>query len=57
MLDRVTTDGLYQETVEFEWLALSSIERQLIKLYRQLSDKEQRQMHRFAEILATTQEE
>jgi hypothetical protein len=36
---------------------LSSIERQLIKLYRQLSDKEQRQFQRFAEILATTQED
>jgi hypothetical protein len=56
MLDRVTTESRYLETVEFEWHALSSTERRLIKSYRQLSEQEQQHIQRLAEAMAANPE-
>ncbi|WP_095051455.1 hypothetical protein [Pseudomonas sp. Irchel s3b2] len=56
MLDRANIDD-YVQTVEFEWLALSKIERRLVGLYRQLTEEDRKQLRRLTEALATIPEE
>lgn len=57
MLDRAKIDKGHVQTVEFEWKALSKIERRLVILYRQLTEEDQRQLRRLTEALATIPEE
>jgi len=57
MLDRTKNELRNVGTTEFEWLGLTKIERQLIRLYRLLSEKEQDHLRRMSEVLATHPEE
>lgn len=53
MLDRTNNERVCAGTTEFEWLGLTAIERRLIGLYRRLSEREQHQLRRLSEVLAT----
>lgn len=57
MLDRTTNELGSVGTAEFEWLSLTKIERQLIRLYRLLSEQEQVHLRRMSEVLATHPED
>lgn len=57
MLDSTKVGNLFPETVEFEWHALTKIERRLIQVYRRLSDQERKQLKRLTELLAENPEE
>lgn len=52
MLDRKMNDRTAFEKTEFDTSGLTNIERRLIDLYRRLSQVEQQQVRRVAEILA-----
>jgi hypothetical protein len=57
MLDRTKNELGSVGTTEFEWLNLTKIERQLIRLYRLLSEQEQVHLRRMSEVLATHPED
>lgn len=57
MLDRTKNELGSVGTTEFEWLSLTKIERQLIQLYRLLSEQEQVHLRRMSEVLATHPED
>lgn len=57
MLDRAKIDNGHVQAVEFEWHAISKIERRLIGLYRQLSEEDRKQLRRLTEALATIPDE
>ncbi|PNA07146.1 MULTISPECIES: hypothetical protein [unclassified Pseudomonas] len=57
MLDRKMNDRTAFEKTEFETSGLTNIERRLIDLYRRLSQVEQQQVRRVAEILAVNPKE
>lgn len=57
MLDDVKNDNGYAKSDEFEWGALSSVERRLVRLYRQLCEQDRKQLRRVTETLATNPEE
>lgn len=57
MLDHGKKDNGYLQVDEFEWLKLSNVERSLIKVYRQLSEQDRRQLRRVTETLASNPEE
>lgn len=57
MLDRTNNERACVEVHEFEWLALSKIERGFIGLYRQLNEEDRKQLRRLTEALATVPEE
>lgn len=57
MLDRTKNELGNVGTTEFEWLNLTKIERQLIRLYRLLSEQEQVHLRRMSEVLATHPED
>ena len=57
MLDCTKNECVSVETTEFEWLALSKIERRLILLYRLLNEQEQLQLRRMSQVLATNPKE
>jgi len=57
MLDRTNNELGSVGTTEFEWLSLTKIERQLIRLYRLLSEQEQVHLRRMSEVLATHPDE
>ena len=54
MLDRTNNERACVGMTEFEWSGLTKIERRLIRLYRLLNEREQLQLHRLSEILATS---
>lgn len=57
MLDRTNNERVCAGIPEFEWLALSKIERRLVGLYRQLTEQDRKQLRRLTEALATQPEE
>jgi hypothetical protein len=57
MLDRTNNERGCAEALEFEWLALSKIERSFVGLYRQLNEEDRKQLMRLTEALATVPEE
>ncbi|MCX2545334.1 MULTISPECIES: hypothetical protein [unclassified Pseudomonas] len=57
MLDRKMNDRTTFEKTEFDTSGLTNIERRLIDLYRRLSQVEQQQVRRVAEILAVNPKE
>ncbi|MBH3406690.1 hypothetical protein I5P86_16640 [Pseudomonas glycinae] len=57
MLDRKMNDRTAFEKTEFDTFGLTNIERRLIDLYRRLSQVEQQQVRRVAEILAVNPKE
>jgi hypothetical protein len=57
MLDRTKNELGSVGATEFEWLILTKIERQLIRLYRLLSEQEQVHLRRMSEVLATHPED
>ncbi|WP_121183161.1 hypothetical protein ABV589_16515 [Pseudomonas sp. HOU2] len=57
MLDRKMNDRTAFEKTEFDTSGLTNIERRLIDLYRRLSQVEQQQVRRVAEILAVNPKE
>ncbi|WP_065257754.1 hypothetical protein [Pseudomonas bananamidigenes] len=57
MLDRKMNDRTAFEKTEFDKSGLTNIERRLIDLYRRLSQVEQQQVRRVAEILAVNPKE
>ena len=57
MLDNTKVGTVYVETAEYEWQALSKLERQLIKLYRHLSERERQQLRRFTEVMVENPKE
>lgn len=57
MLDRTKNELGSVGTTEFEWPSLTKIERQLIRLYRLLSEQEQVHLRRMSEVLATHPED
>lgn len=57
MLDRTKNELVGVGTSEFQWLALTKIERRLIGLYRLLSEQEQAQLCRLSEVLVAHLEE
>ncbi|RWA26160.1 hypothetical protein DJ028_18920 [Pseudomonas veronii] len=57
MLDRTNNERGSAEAHEFEWLALSKIERSFVGLYRQLNEEDRKQLMRLTEALATVPEE
>jgi len=57
MLNRTKNERACVGVTEFEWLALSTIEQRLVRLYRQLSEPEQKQLRRLTEVLVTNAEE
>jgi hypothetical protein len=52
MLDRTKLESSYRESVGNEWLELTDIEVRLIKLYRQIPERDRRQVQRIAGYLA-----
>lgn len=52
MLDRTKLESSYRESVGHEWLELTDLEVRLIKLYRQIPEKDRRQVRRIAGYLA-----
>lgn len=52
MLDRTKLQSSYRESVSHEWLELTDLEVRLIKLYRQIPEKDRRQVRRIAGYLA-----
>ena len=57
MLDRTNNERVCAGITEFEWSGLTKVERRLIRLYRLLNEREQLQLHRLSEVLATQSEE
>lgn len=57
MLGRTNNELVCVEADEFEWLALSKIERRFVALYRQLNEEDRKQLRRLTEALATVPEE
>ncbi|NBA97955.1 hypothetical protein [Pseudomonas sp. R5(2019)] len=57
MLDRTSNERGCAGITEFEWHALSKIERRLVGLYRQLNEQDRKQLRRLTEALATIPEE
>jgi len=56
MLDRTVGDVGAVEISDIEWHPLTKVERRLICFHRQLTDEEQRQLYRLAELLFQTSE-
>ncbi|AZF13856.1 hypothetical protein [Pseudomonas sp. R3-18-08] len=52
MLDRTKLESSYRESVGLEWLELTDLEIRLITLYRQIPEKDRRQVRRIAGYLA-----
>lgn len=52
MLDRKKLESSYRYSVGCEWLELTGLEVRLIKLYRQLSETDRKQVRRIAGYLA-----
>ncbi|WP_421557875.1 hypothetical protein [Pseudomonas canadensis] len=52
MLDRKKLESSYRDSVACEWLELTNLEVRLIKLYRQISEKDRDQVRRIAGFLA-----
>lgn len=52
MLDRKNSESSYRESVGSEWLELTALEVRLIKLYRQISEKDRRQVRRITGYFA-----
>lgn len=52
MLDRKKLESSYRDSVSCEWLELTDLEVRLIKLYRQISEKDRKQVRRIAGYLA-----
>ncbi|MBC2405495.1 hypothetical protein HF257_05735 [Pseudomonas sp. WS 5106] len=52
MLDRKILESSYRGSVGHEWLELTDLEVRLIKLYRQVPEKERKQVRRIAGYLA-----
>ena len=52
MLDSQKIESRYRESVGHEWLELTDLEVRLIKLYRQIPEKDRRQVRRIAGYLA-----
>ncbi|WP_178126888.1 hypothetical protein [Pseudomonas sp. Q1] len=52
MLDRKKLENSYRDSVGREWLELTALEVRLIKLYRQISEKDRKQVRRIAGYLA-----
>lgn len=52
MLDRSKFEGSYNETGEFDWQALTKLERRLIRLYRRMSGEDQKRVRRMSEVLS-----
>jgi hypothetical protein len=52
MLDRAKFKDCYDESVEFDWQALTARELRLIKLYRRMSDEDQQRVRRMSEVLS-----
>ena len=52
MLDRKKLESTYRESVGNEWLELTALEVRLIKLYRQISEKDRKQVRRITGYLA-----
>ena len=57
MLDRAKIENGHAQAVEFEWHALSKIERSLIGLYRQLNEQDRKQLRRLTKALVTVPDE
>lgn len=53
MLDRTNNERACVGMTEFEWPGLTKMELRLIRLYRLLGEREQVQLRRLSEILAT----
>jgi len=51
MLDRTKVDDCSADVIEFEWHALSKIERRLITLFRRMREQERQQLRRLTELL------
>ncbi|UNM18611.1 hypothetical protein K0P33_24240 [Pseudomonas sp. ArH3a] len=56
MLDRKKLESSYRDSVSNEWLELTALEVRLIKLYRQISEKDRKQFQRIAGYLAEPSE-
>ena len=52
MLDRNNSESSYCDSVGSEWLELTALEVRLIKLYRQISEKDRKQVQRIAGYFA-----
>ncbi|WPN24070.1 hypothetical protein [Pseudomonas marginalis] len=52
MLDRAKFESGYNESVEFDWQALTATELRLIRLYRRMSDEDQQRVRRMSEVLS-----
>ena len=52
MLDRKNLESSYSDSVGSEWLELTDLEVRLIKLYRQISERDRKQVRRIAGYLA-----
>lgn len=52
MLDSQKIESRYHRSVGHEWLELTDLEVRLIKLYRQIPEKDRRQVQRIAGYLA-----
>jgi len=52
MLDRTKFENIYRELVGHELLELTDLEIRLITLYRQMSEKNRKQVRRIAGYLA-----
>ncbi|WP_339531564.1 hypothetical protein [Pseudomonas mucidolens] len=52
MLDRKKLESSFRDSVGCEWLELTGLEVRLIKLYREMSEKNRNQVRRIAGYLA-----
>ena len=52
MLDRVKFEGGYNESRENDWQPITALELRLIRLYRRMSDDDQKRVRRMTEILS-----
>lgn len=52
MLDRKNSESSYRDSVGSEWLELTALEVRLIKLYRQISEEDRKQVRRITGYFA-----
>lgn len=57
MLDRTNNERVCAGITEFEWLCLTTIERRLVGLYRQLTEQDRKQLRCLTETLAINPKE
>jgi len=52
MLDRAKFEGSYNESRDDDWQPITALELRMIRLYRRMSDDDQKRVRRMTEVLS-----